>query len=242
MKFKNKIPNTACVVSIIILTIIALGGLIIIHCFEYVAGTRNDVEYNFSHCFHLSIILRFLLISISIFTSILALIRLIGLVLSHSNIRQILFMLALLILAPVIAYGAFLYMTPPLSPSSAFLKGFENWVLREADIDEINTWLKNEGAKQAGKHYYAEDGFPKVLPECLVNLNPKSISISNPVSSKGPSVEITWSFLRDYYGLNVGPPEFETPKKGRIKLNQDHYEFRRPVKKGAYVFIRGQKT
>jgi hypothetical protein len=47
----------------------------------------------------------------------------------------------------------------------------------------------------------------------------------------------------DEYGLIVGPPTMETPKEGCIKLHEAYYEFRRPVrrpvKSGAYVFIRG---
>ena len=239
LKLTRENLNKACIILITALSILAIGGSILIRRFEYVAGTRNDVYYSFSHGFHLSLILRLLLTFIAISASILAFIRLISLVLKHSNIRQILFMLALLILGPVIVCCAFLYITPPLSPSPVFLKGFEKWVMQEADIDAIQTWLSNEGAKHAGQHYSAEDGFGEDLPECLVNLNPKFISFNNSASQNGPSVEITWSFFRDYYGLIVGYPEMETPKKGRIKLHRDHYEFRCPVKRGAYVFIRG---
>lgn len=239
MKLKRENLNTACVYLIIVLTVLAIGGAIIIHRFEYVAGTRNDVYYSFSHTFHLSVILRLLLPFMAICTSILALIRLISLVLKHSDIRQILFMLALLFLGPVIVIWFFLYTTFPLSPSPVFLKGFEKWVLKEADIDAIQTWLTSKGAKHAEQHYSAEDGFGEDLPECLINLNPKFISISNSTSLNEPSVEITWSFFRDYYGLIIGSPEMETPDKGRIKLHRAYYEFRRPVKRGAYVFIRG---
>ncbi len=239
MKLKREIPSKACIILIVVLTVLAIGGSIIIHRFEYTAGARNDVYYCFTHCFHLSLILRLLLISIAIPASILALIRLISLVLKHSNIRQILFMLALLFLGPVIVICAFLYIPPPLSPSPAFLKGFEQWILQEAEIDAIQTWLANDGAKHAGQHYSSDDGFGDDLPECLVNLNPKFISVSNSTSLNGLSVEITWSFFRDYYGLIIGSPKIETHKKGRIKIHRSLYEFRRPVKKGAYVFIRG---
>ncbi len=239
MKRKRQIPSKACIILIIVLSVLAIGGSILIRRFEYTAGTRNDVHYCVTHCFHLSLILRLLLISIAIPASILALIRLISLVLKHSNIRQILFMLALLFLGPVIVICAFLYIPPPLSPSLAFLKGFEQWVLQEAEIDAIQTWLANDGAKHAGQHYSSEDGFGMDMPECLVNLNPKFIYIVNTASQNGPSVEIIWSFFREYYGLTVGSPEMETPEKGHIKLNRSDYEFRRPVKPGAYIFIRG---
>ena len=94
-------------------------------------------------------------------------------------------------------------------------------------------------SKHAGHRYSAEDGVPEGLPECLVDLNPVPISFSSSVSQNGPSVEINWFFFMDDYGLIIGSPEMETPEKGRIKLHKSLYEFRRPVKRGAYVFIRG---
>jgi hypothetical protein len=168
--------------------------------------------------------------------SIIALIRLISLVLKHSDIRQILLMLALLLLGPAIVCCAFLYTTP-LSP--VFLKGFEQWVLQETDIDAIQTWLTSEGAKYTGQVYSSKEGFPEDLPECLVNLNPKLISFKHSVTQHELIITITWLLFMDDYGLIIGSPEMETPKKGRIKLNRSTYEFRRPVKPGAYVFIRG---
>jgi len=183
--------------------------------------------------FGLFVVLFILMANIAVCTSILALI---SLVLRHSNIGQIFLKLALLLLGPVIVCCAFLY-TIPLSP--VFLKGFEQWVLQETNIDAIQTWLANEGAKYAGQHYSSKEGFPEELPECLVDLNPALISFGKSVSQNGPSVEIIWRLFMDDYGLIIGSPEMETPEKGRIKLGRSAYEFRRPVKQGAYVFIRG---
>ena len=235
MKRKKKILSIVYTILIVVLTVMAIGGSLLINRFQYLAGTRNDGGYSLYLAFRLAML--FLIITpIAICTSILALIRLISLILRHSNIRQILFMLALLILAPVIVCCAFLYTTPF---SHVFLKGFEQWVLQETDIDFIQTWLASEGAKYAGQSYSSKEGFPEELPECLVNLNPRFISFRNSVSQNGPSVEIIWFFFMDDYGLIIGSPEMETPEKGRIKLNRAYYEFRRPVKRGAYVFIRG---
>ena len=233
MKCKRQIPDIAFIILIIVLTILAIGGSLLIRQFEYVAGTRNDVHYSMVYGFGLSIVLFLIITPMATCASILALI---SLVLKHSNIRQILFKLALLLLGPVIVFCAFEYISP-LSP--VFLKGFEQWVQRETDIDAIQTWLASEGAKYAGQHYSAREGFHENLPECLVDLNPVSISFSSSVSQNGPSVEINWSFFMDDYGLIIGSPEMETPEKGRIKLYRFYYEFRRPVKPGAYVFIRG---
>ncbi|MHC4215706.1 MAG: hypothetical protein ACYSWP_20345 [Planctomycetota bacterium] len=233
MKRKRDIPGLTCIILIAVLTVLAIGGSIIIHRFEYVAGTRNDVQYSMVYGFGLSVMLTLIMTLIAVSASILALISLVH---QHSNIRQILLKLALLLLGPVIVFCAFLYTTP-LSP--VFLKGFEQWVLKEADIDAIQTWLTSEGAKHAGQRYSAREVYNEDLPDCLVNLNPKFISISNSTPLNGPSIEITWHFFMDDYGLIIGSPEMKTPEKGRIKLHRAYYEFRRPVKKGAYVFIRG---
>ena len=233
MKRKNKILSIVYTSLIIVLTVLSIGGSILIRRFEYVAGTRNDGYYSFTHAFGLSMILFFIMALIAICTSILALI---SLVLRHSNIGQILFKLVLLILGPVIAFCAFEYVSP-LSP--VFLEGLEQWVMKEADIDAIQKWLASEGAKYVGQRYNAENGFPEGLPDCLVNLNPKFISFKNSSPKNEPIVEINWFYFMDDYGLIVGPPDMETPKKGCLKLRRDYYEFRRPIKKGAYVFIRG---
>ncbi len=225
--------SIAYIIIIIILAVLAIGGSILIHRFEYLAGTQNDVHDSFVYGFGLSLILFPLMAPIALSASILAII---SLAIRHRNISQILFKLLLILLGPAIVCFALFYTTPS---SPVFLKGFEQWVLQEADIDAIQTWLVSEGAKHAGQHYISEDGFPEELPECLVKLKPWFISFSNSVSKNGPSVEIIWFFVSDEYGLIVGSPEMETPKKGRIILDHSTYEFRRPVKPGAYVFIRG---
>lgn len=233
VKRKREIPDIASIILIVVLTVLAIVGSILTHRFEYVAGTRNDVHYSMVYGFGLSVMLFLIMTLIAVSASILALISLVH---RHSNVCQILLKLALLLLGPVIVFCAFEYVTP-LSP--VFLKGFEQWVLRETDIDAIQTWLAREGAKHAGQRYSAREVFDKDLPECLVNLNPKFISFSGSASQNGPSVEITWHFFMDDYGLIICSPEMKTPEKGRIKLHRAYYEFRRPVKRGAYVFIRG---
>jgi hypothetical protein len=229
----NRALSIAYIILIIILTVLAIGGSILAHRFEYVAGTRNDAYYSVVYGFGLSIMLFFLTVLLAVSASILALISLVH---RHRNVGQILPKLALILLGPIICYCAFLY-NGPLAP--VFLKGFQQWVLQEADIEAIQQWLAGDGAKHAGQRYYGEEDFSEELPECLVKLNPISISFSDSISKNGPTVEITWFLLMDDYGLIVGPPEMETPEEGHIKLKKTYHEFRRPVKAGAYVFIRG---
>ena len=149
---------------------------------------------------------------------------------------RFLFKLVLILLGPVIVFCAFVLSGPG---AAVFLKGFEQWVLHETNIDAIQTWLANEGANYVERRYNLKEGFPEELPECLVDLNPALISFGKSASQNGPSVEIIWRLFMDDYGLIIGSPEMETTEKGRIKLSGSTYEFRRPVKPGAYVFIRG---
>lgn len=225
--------SIAYIILIIVLTVLAIGGSILARRFEYVAGTRNDANYSVVYGFGFSIILFFLTALIAFSASFLALI---SLVLRHRNVGRILLKIALILLGPIICCSAFLY-NGPLAPF--FLKGFEQWVLQEADIEAIQHWLAAEGAKYAGQRYHGKEDFPEELTKCLVELNPIFISFSDSISKNGPTVEITWFLFMDEYGLTVGPPAMETPEEGHIKLDKAYYEFRRPVKAGAYVFIRG---
>lgn len=225
--------SIAYIILIIVITVLAIGGSILTHRFEFVAGTRNDAHYSVVYGFGLSVILFLVMAQIAVIASILAMI---SLVLRHRNIGQILLKLALILLGPIICYCAFEY-TAPLAP--VFLEGFEQWILQKADIEAIQQWLASEGPKHAGQRYHGKEDFPEELPKCLVELNPRFISFSDSISKNGPTVEITWFLFMDEYGLTVGPPAMETPEEGHIKLNKTYYEFRRPVKAGAYVFIRG---
>jgi hypothetical protein len=119
-------------------------------------------------------------------------VALISLVLRHRNVGQILLKLALILLGPVIVCCTFILSGPG---AAVFLKGFEQWILQEADIDAIQTWLVSEGTKHAGKQYSPEEGFHEKLPECLVELNPRRISFVDSVYKNGPSVEIIWHLL-----------------------------------------------
>lgn len=230
---KNRALSFAYVILIIILAILAIGGSIFIHRSEYLAGTRNDPQYSFVVVFGLSLVLFPLMALVAVSASVLALMNL---VVRHSNFGRILLKLAMILLGPIIVCCAFLYTTP-LSP--VFLKGFEQWIHQKADIEAIQTWLASEGAKYAGQSYSAEEGFPDELPDCLVKLHPFYIKFSDSDSQNVLSVEIVWHFVMDECVLIAGPPEMETPEKGCLKIRKDYYEFRRPVKPGAYVFIRG---
>ncbi|MHC4464395.1 MAG: hypothetical protein ACYS30_23645 [Planctomycetota bacterium] len=231
----NRALNIVYIVLFIVLTVLAIGGSVLTHRIEYVAGTRNDTHYSVVYGFGLSLMLFFIIAQLAVVASLLAIINLV-LVLRHRNVGQILLKLALIPLGPVICYCAFEY-TAPLAP--VFLEGFEQWVLQEVDIEDIQQWLTSEGVKHTGQQYNAEEALSKGLPEYLVEINPKIISFSDSSSKNGPRVELIWFMFMDEYGLIVGPATMEMPEEGHIELRKDYYEFRRPVKPGAYVFSRG---
>jgi hypothetical protein len=219
-------------ILIIVLTVLTIGGSILIYRFKYVAGTRNDVDYAM-YSFGLFLILYPLMAIIALCASILALISLVR---KHTNISQIVFKLALILLGPVIVCCAFFFSGPG---AAIFLRGFEQWVLQNADVDAIQIWLSSEGQKHSGQSYSSDEGFPEELPECLVKLRPRFISFHYSYSSNELSVKIIWFFVMDDYGLIIGSPTMEIPNKGHIKISGSTVEFRRPVKRGAYIFFRG---
>ena len=233
MKSKLDIISVSYIVLINILIVLAIVGSILIYRFEYEAGTQNDAQYGFFYGFGFSLLLFPIMAIIALCTSIFALISLLK---RHSNVGQVLLKLTLILLGPFIVCCAFFFSCPI---AAVFLKGFEQYVVQNADIDAIQTWLAGEGQKYSGHSYNAADGFPEELPECMVKLHPRFISFKSANSPNGIRVEITWIEVMDEYGLIIGSSSMDTPKKGHIKLEYGDYEFRRPVKQGAYVFLRG---
>jgi hypothetical protein len=233
MKYKWTFIDKAYIILIGILTIILVTGSIITHHIDYLTGTQKDIQHTGAYGFLLSAILLFCMAWIAVIPSILALV---SLVYRHSNVGQNLIKILMILLGPLIVCCFFWFTDPG---ASVFLEGFEQWVKKEADVNSIQTWLASDGAKHLKAQYWAQEGYPDELPKCLVELNPVSISFSDSNSTNGLTVEIMWMYIMDEYGLIVGSPAMETPEKGRVKWGQNHYEWRRPVKPGAYVFTRG---
>ena len=121
--------------------------------------------------------------------------------------------------------------------AATFLRGFEQWVLREVDTDAIQQWLAGEGRNYAGRQYNGD--FPEELPDFLVRFKPKLVRFSNPASEGGLHIEFGCGGGLSYWGLIVGLPDMPTPKEGDIDLSESETEFRRPIKPGVYIFDRG---
>jgi len=152
------------------------------------------------------------------------------------TLTRILLQIVFLIAPPVVLVGGFMIGTPL---AVHFLRGFEQWVLREVDADAIQQWLATEGHSYANRQYNIREGFPKELPDFLVRFKPKFISFRNSMSEGGPCVEFGWGGGLASWGLIIGSPDMPMPKEGAINLTESETEFRRPVKPGVYVVDRG---
>lgn len=138
---------------------------------------------------------------------------------------------AFLIVPPIILVGGFMII-PPLAP--AFLRGFEQWVLREVDTDAIQQWLAAEGHKYVGWNLGSGHGFPEDFPDFLVRFKPSYISFHDSVPEGGLRVEFGWAGGWQAWRLVVGLPDMPMPKEG---LSGD--EYRRPIKPGVYIVEEG---
>ena len=147
--------------------------------------------------------------------------------------------LVFLLFPPTVLFGSFALTTPL---ADVFLKGFEQWVTREADIDAIQEWLASDGHRFAGQSFMLETdaNTPEELPTLLTALRPWRISFSDGEAGSEMSVELWWPCgFSDEYGLIIGPPTMHTPKTGMIRVRAGCNEFRRAIRPGVYIFNRG---
>jgi hypothetical protein len=109
--------------------------------------------------------------------------------------------------------------------SGPFLRGFEQWVLREVDTDTIQQSAAAEGHRYTFGEYRPEELFPDELPDFLVPLERTVIRFPDPASEGGLRVELLMGGLHDWE-LVVGPADMPMPKET---------SFRRPIKPGVYI-------
>jgi hypothetical protein len=209
--------------------VLAIGGPLCAGYAEFLGGTKNSDGDGFG----VFVGVYFLLVLTSLVFIASAIVRFFR---SPRTLRHILLQIVFLIAPPAFLVGGFL-ATPP--GASAFLRGFERWVLQEVDTDAIQKWLATEGRDFAGRQYDIRHGFPEELPDFLVRFKPKFISFRNYISEGGPCVEFGWGGGLASWGLIVGLPAMPTPKEGAINLTESETEFRHPVKPGVYVVERG---
>jgi len=217
------------VLAAAVLTLVG-GGSYLTYRAEYLGGVGNDPNQGFILGFPLVLAM----LPLTLIAGVCELIRLFPWprTSGHRLLR-----LAFLLLPSTVFLVSFVAITPL---AKAFLKGFEQWVGREADLDTIQEWLATDGPQLAGRSFFLRTDNPETLPPCLTSLRPWQVSFRQTGPEGEITVELCWpSGFSDEYGLVVGPPAMDTPKTGMIKVRENYFEFRRPIQGGVYIFSRG---
>jgi len=197
---------------------------------EYVGGLNNSAGDSVWAAFSFYAILAHVCI-------ILAICAIVQLFLSPRTYRHVLLRFGFLIAIPAIFAGSFIVAVP--RGSNAFERGYEQWILKEVDIDAVQRWLATEGPKYAGKGYYTHGNFPEDWPAFLTEFKPPYISFPDSASRGGPYVEFEWGGPLLHWGFIIGLPTMPMPEKGAINLTPTLFEYRCPIKPGVYIFERG---
>jgi len=204
------------------------GGSYLTYRAEYLGGASNTPNQGMILFFPL--LVPMLLVTLMAFICYLARLFPWPPTLGHWLVR-----LAFLLLPPAVLFGSFALTTPL---ADVFLKGFEQWVTREADIDAIQEWLATEGHPFAGQTFHLEPhtDAPEGLPTCLTALRPSALSFSDGEAEGEMSAKLWWPCgFGETYGLIIGPPTMHTRETGTIEVREDSSEFRRLIQPGVYV-------
>lgn len=141
---------------------------------------------------------------------------------------------------PVICLAALLIpIKAPVLTVAPYLQGLEQRMLKKVNINAVQQWLASEGLQYAGREY--RGSFPRELPACLTEFHPDAMLFSDATPEPGVTIEFRWYAPHgENFGLVVGSPFMTGPQEGSIRLpDSSLYEWRRPIKPGAYVFARG---
>ena len=233
MKNKLKVTSILYLLFIIMLLVMAVGGSFLIRRYSYLAGLHHSDEYIKS--IPIAIYLLPLLVILTLSSSLIAFV---GLFFTNGKISKILCQLLMILLGPAIIFGIFI-CTPP--GAATYLKGFKQYILKEVDIEAVQTWLATKGSIYARQEYYPDYGkdYPEELPSNLTKLHPSAIFISDSVAENGPVINLSWPFGMDGCELIIGPPDMKIPKRTLTETDQGIKEFTRIIKPGAYISIRG---
>jgi hypothetical protein len=119
-----------------------------------------------------------------------------------------------------------------------FLKGYETWVNKNVDINDIQEWfISGQADKYLNQTYTYK--FPEDLPDFMTNFEPKYIIFNDHKTERGKCIEFGWGGSLSYWGIVVGPPTMESQQEGRIEHHSSYVEFRRSIKPGVYIYSGG---
>ncbi len=205
----------------------AVGGAFYVDHVEYLGGTKNVGYQGFIAAMQTFGVLSLIGLAFMIWT-------LVRFLRSPGGGKRTPAHLAFLTVSALILVAHFM-VTGPLA--ATFLRGFEQWVLREVDTDAIQQWLATDGRNYAGRQY--NGNLPEDLPDFLVRFKPRYVRFSDLASESGLHIEFGCGGGVSLWGFVVGLPDMPTPKEGAIDVSRSTVEFRRPIKPGVYVFDRG---
>ena len=120
-----------------------------------------------------------------------------------------------------------------------FLKGFQQWVSRNVEIDAIQTWIQSDEAEQFLGHRYDKDDFPADLPDFISNINSDCLIFHDNDFELSKCVEFEWFTLGGSWGLVIGLPTMKVETEGKFPQGVSEIEFRRLIKPGVYIYSEG---
>lgn len=222
-------------ILLLLLAATAFGGRLRLVHIEYIGGLNNSFGDEIWAAFSFYGVL-------AIISVILVICAVIQLFLSPRTYGHVLLRFGFLVIIPVILVGSIL--VPPPRKSNAFERGYEQWILKEVDIDAIQQWLAAEGHKYKGHNSIDRENdtrgdFPEELPGFFTEFKPKYTLFYDSTSQGGPCVEFEWGGPLAHWGFIIGLPAMPMPEKGFINLTPTLFEYRHPIKPGVYIFERG---
>jgi hypothetical protein len=115
-----------------------------------------------------------------------------------------------------------------------YLEGFEKWVIKNVDVDAVQTWILSDKAdKYLGNRYFGDE-IPSDLPDFIKDINPEWIDVYE--SEKGRRIEFMWvNGISESKGIVVGSPKIKTKQEGLIKHSNYDFQFRHSIKPGIYL-------
>ncbi len=217
-------------VLLVLLAAAAFGGRLWLVHVEFVGGLNNCSGASIWAAFRVYPVLA--LVSVT-----LAIGAITQLFLSPRTCRHVLLRFGFLIAIPAIFAGSLAVAVP--GELNAFERGYEQWILKEVDIDAIQQWLAAEGHKYAGQGYYTSGNFLEDWPGFLTEFKPQYVAFPDSASQRGPYVEFEWGGPLRHWGFAIGLPTMPMPEEGAIDLTPTLLEYRYPIKPGVYIFERG---
>jgi hypothetical protein len=141
-------------------------------------------------------------------------------------------------LLPVLIFAGSWALALSVPPLELFLKGSEEWVRRNVDVDGIQTWLVSEEAERYFGQAYGKGSLDH-LPRLVTHFEPKHVAFHGDDHENGRCVAFQWGGALNRWGFVVGLPTMKARQKGRFQRGGSVVEYRRQIRPGVYVYDAG---